>query len=739
MKKFIIPFVSALVVFPLFAAFSPERAAVSRRCAAESMTLLKNDGALPLKSGQRVVLIGPVTERYFIIGGGSAFVHVPYQVSVTNGLERAGFVIDPASRETAIWMISRYNAEDAEQGMEKFDLNAEELQTLADLKAQGFKRIVVLLNTGHAIGLRKLADDPAVSAILSVWYPGMEGGNAIADVLSGKVNPSARLTCTWAAERADYPADATWQEARQYVPYEEDVFVGYRYFSTIPGASKKVVYPFGHGLSYTSFARSDARFERQGDALKVSVRVTNTGKVAGRHSVLLYSSVQGAKAEHPALELRAFAKTALLAPGASEVLALTCSRRDLAYFDDEGTSGRIGSWVIDRGTYELRLGGSVAETEKVAEIVQAEEEVLSTPGFKLDAARLRRRLRANGAWTETPVTYGDKNGMWGWTPYKKELKEGEKKVMLQEVARGEKTLDEFIDALPLPELTKLLCGGTNIVTAGNTCSIGLLPEYGVTGLQTADGPVGIRLEDKENETNRWATAFPATALVSGSFDLELMTAYGRALGEEAAAVGIDIHLAPGICLSRHPMCGRNFEYMGEDPLVAGKMAAAFIRGVQSQGVASTIKHFACNNRENTRNESYSIVSERAARELYLKGFEIAVREANPKCLMTSYNGINGRRTGMTWGLVTGILRDEWGYEGLVMSDWGARAQLWEEVAAGSNVKMPDANGGVYDFGYLCERGAVDPKMVRASLKRVLKLVMASPRFRATLKYGKIDP
>ena len=746
MQKLFVVILAAAVSLPVFAKFSPERAEVARRCAAESIVLLKNDGVLPLAKGASVAAVEPVGLAWMGCGRGSAWIYMPYMIDIAQGLTNAGFRVDAESRDVAVWPIVRNSTEGREcQSLDDYYLSAAELAKLAELKAAGFKKIVVVLNVGTIISLAPLKDDPAVSAILYVSYPGMEGGNAVADVISGAVNPSGRLSVTFANRLEDYPSDATWQEGRHYVPYEEDIFVGYRYFATIPGACGKVTYPFGYGLSYTSFALSGKSVTRADGKVTVAVTVTNKGKAPGRNAVLAYVSLKGGKAQHPAKELKAFAKTKLLAPGESEKLSMTFAEEDLAYFDDEGVSGKIGSWAIDGGTYTVFVGGEPCCAEEAGSF-ELPARILSTPGFKLEPSRLARRLRADGTFAEAPVLYGDRNGARVDVPEVTERPSPERLIRLQQVAKGEKTLDEFLDQMPFADMMQLMVGQDNILSVGNTRSIGVLEAYGVPGLQTADGPVGIRLgqQPKEGEKpteDQLATAFPATALTSCSFDPALQEEYGRVLGAEAVEFSIDIHLAPGICLARHPMCGRNFEYMGEDPYLAGKMAAAYIRGVQSQGVGSTIKHFAANNRENTRRESYDIVSERAMREVYLRGFEIAVKEAKPKCVMTAYNGINGIWCGANFGLIEGILRGEWGFEGLVMTDWSARSHLWQNIAAGNDVKMPISMPGdftaddavVKEFCMFARQGRIDIRRIRASAKRVLRLVMDSPRFRATLK------
>ena len=697
-------------------------AALSRRVAGEGFVLLKNEGALPLAPGSKVAVEGPAFCEWLSCGGMSAFVKSAYVVDVPTGLRNAGFVVDPESRETAVFIVSRTCGRGGEPDLKAYELKPEEKKAFAAVKAKGYRRIVVVMNTGVGVETRPFADDPAVGALLWVGFPGMEGGNAVADVLSGKVNPAGRLVQTLANRLADYPAEENWQEGLYYVPYEDDIFVGYRYFETIPGADAKVTYPFGHGLGYTTFSRSDLSFAKDGDDCRVTVTVANVGKVAGRHSVLVYTSLRGGAADHPAKELRAFAKTRLLRPGERETLTLRFDRKDLAAFDDEGWSGRIGSWAIDGGEYSVWVGGSVREVAKAGSFTEPMT-ILSTPGFKLQNTMLAKRLRADGSYTRLPVTYGDRNG-----PVTKKtlpVSKPAKRILLGDVAAGRHTLDEFLDQLTAEELVSILVGKDNVTPTGTTGSIGRMDGYGSPGLQTADGPLGVGLY-------RLPTVqFPATDLLASSFDVALAEAVGSAIGEEDVHFGVDVQLAPGVNLYRHPTCARNFEYMGEDPLLAGKMASGVIRGIQGHGVASTIKHFFANQRISAVGEYTSVISERASREFYLKPFEIAVREAKPKCLMTAYNGANGRAAGSNWGAIEGILRGEWGYDGVVMSDWFARSILWEEIASGSDIKMPDDGGGSARMAQLLLEGTADLAKARTSAKRILRLVMESARFRAT--------
>ena len=705
-------------------------AAFSRRAAAESMVLLKNEnGTLPLAQGGKIALYD-VTGKYRAGGGGSSDVKAVRVVDIPSGLKEAGFVLDPQSRETAVVVIERASRESHDNSEEWFELSNKERETLAGIKAAGFAKIVFVCNSGHAINLAPLAEDPAVGAILWIWYPGGEGGAAVGDIVSGKVNPSGRLASTLARMVSDWPSDIGFRDYRGAVPYEDDIFVGYRYFETIPGAKEKVVYPFGHGLSYTDFRVQTSDVRSQESEVLVSVRVTNTGKVAGKRSVLCYTSQKGGQAEHPAIELRAYGKTGLLQPGASEELTLSFAKRDLAYFDDEGASGKPGSWVLDQGEYTVLVGGSVRDVAPAGSFTVAAPEVLETPGFKLKTDALARRLRADGSYTAVPLAYPTRPGRLGKGKVRKTPVKTPS-VTLYDVADGKATMDEFLDQMTLKEML-FLCYGHPRVDPNGTGSIGALAKFGISAAQTCDGPAGIRRSIK-------STYFPCAALLASSFDPALLREVGTALGTEAAETDFDILLAPGLCIHRHPRCGRNFEYFSEDPLVSGVSAAEYVKGVQSRGVGATLKHFAGNNREATRRFEKDIVSERAFREIYLRGFERAVKEAKPWAIMTAYSGINGYNCGEHYGLVTGILRDEWGFDGVTMTDWWTTVPLWRELAAGNDVKMPSDRGEIdrkaakEGFGVTLAERAEDADLltveaVRTSAARVCRMVMKTRRF-----------
>ena len=725
-------------------ALSPEIAmrhqTVARRAAAEGMVLLDNNGALPLAKGSKIALFGEWRD-YKTGGGGSSRVKPSRLVGFADGLAEAGFSVDPESRDAAVYVLYRAAGENRDMERLDYEVSAKEVAALKALREQGFAKVVLVVNGGVLPNVRPLVEDGVVDAALFTWYPGQEGCAAIGDILCGNVNPSGRLADTVAHKLADFPSDRSFMSSGDYVPYEEDIFVGYRYFETLPGAKAKVAYPFGHGLGYTTFDVGVVSFSR-GDAIEVKVSVKNTGAAAGRRSVLCYSSQTGGLADHPAIELRAFAKTGLLAPGESEVLTLSFAVTDLASFDDEGWSGRLGSWVVDRGRYTIFVGGSVRDVAGAGSFTLGEAVIIAAPGVKSRPDELARRLRADGSDGARDVRYCGKSGV-EWRGEKDYPAETSGSITLMDVADGKATMEAFLDQFSLADMVKFIHGHPALAKGGTGSIGGGLENYGVLGVQTCDGPCGVRRALP-------STAFPCAALVACAFDTALARDIGRVIGEEAADVDFDLLLAPGLCIHRHPLCGRNFEYFSEDPLVAGANAAAFVEGVQSTGVGATLKHFCCNNRETNRRLASAVVSERALREIYLRGFERAVREAKPWAIMTSYNHINGLAASIHHGILKGILRDEWGFDGVTMTDWYTSQPMWREVNNGNDVKMSHdldlfTDRATWRTG-LGERNTLEAyrsekakfvylyrDSIRASARRVCELVMKSHRFKAAMK------
>ncbi|MDO5144420.1 MAG: glycoside hydrolase family 3 C-terminal domain-containing protein [bacterium] len=752
---------------------SEEHRSLARRAAADGMVLLKNDGGLlPLARGTRLAVFGKAQADYVKGGGGSGDTTVAYVRSILDGLrekEREGRLslcapliafyeenvaqqyaqgsapgqtVEPplpaalleearAFADTALITICRFSGEGWDRSGTPHDgdyfLSPQE-EAMVQQVIAAFPHVAVALNTGGMMDVRWFREDDRVSAALMVWQGGMEGGAAAADLLVGDVCPSGRLTDTFAEDFADYPSSANFDESEDYVAYEDDIYVGYRYFETVPHAASRVCYPFGYGLSYTSFAITNAAIRAESDGFVATARVTNTGSVAGREVVQMYASAPQGLLGKPARVLVGFAKTALLQPGEAESVEIRFTQYDFASYDDTGKVC-LSAYVLEKGDYVFLCGKNVRDAAQVGDAWHLNENrVLRQLSAKCVPHELKRRLLPDGSYEQLRpdrvMVRDDRDFPFpGQRPleWREEINESAWKQptapQLADVAAGKRELSEILDLLTDEQLVHLLGGQPNRGVA-NTFGFGNLVRYGIPNVMSADGPAGLRIEKPAGVNT---TAFPCATLLACTWDEQLLYEVGRAGAEEVLENGIGVWLTPAINIHRTPRCGRNFEYYSEDPLLAGRLSAAMVRGIQSMGVAAAVKHLCCNNRETNRTECDSRLSERALREIYLKAFEINVREADPWTIMSSYNPMNGVRTSCNRELLTDILRGEWGFQGMVMTDWYTRGEHWREVNAGNDVKM--ARG---DEAQLLEKlrlGQVTRETLRTSAERVLRMLM----------------
>lgn len=723
------------------AASDPAMSELLCRAAAEGAVLLENDGTLPLKD--KFALFGRAQADSFYTGYGSGGdVIKPYQVSIAEGIlkERGlapdielletyrkwakehpvdhgywgnwplnypemplteDFVKDVAARaETAVVVLGRAAGEDRDCLLQEgsYYLKAEERNMLA-LAKKYFKKLVVLLNIGNVIDF-SWVDEFAPNAVLLLWQGGMETGNACAKLLSGAVSPSGKLSMTIAKRYEDYPA-SNFGDA-SHTDYTEDIYVGYRYFETF--AKEKVRYPFGYGLSYTTFSVDPSlTYDEQG--AEICVKVKNTGKCAGRCVVEAYVQKPFGKDGNPKREFVGFYKTGLLPAGGEEEAVIPVPVYRVTTYDEETSSE-----VLLGGEYVFFAGEDVRSAKEAGRV--------TTEG------RVLRHLAERGApRMPFPVFRAeDKGGEYSLIQVPVRLARSDVKAEMaasippeglwevhtepctfEDVREGKVPLRAFVSQLSFDELEAVSRGdykmNSPLGPEGNAGAFGgVLPSLnkkGVPPVITTDGPSGIRLK-------RASSLIPIGTLLACTFDEALVSEVYAGVGEEMRERGSDVLLAPGMNIQRSPLCGRNFEYYSEDPVLSGKIAAAAARGIQSAGVSACPKHFACNNQEFNRNNHDARVSERALREIYLKGFEICVREANPHCIMTSYNKINGVWAHYHFELVRGILRGEWGFGGCVMTDWWMKRARCPEypklkdnayrIRAGVNVLMP---GGDY--------------------------------------------
>ena len=666
---------------------------------------------------------------------------------------------DIKEADAAIYVLARNSGEGKDRRAEKGDyyLSDRELQNIRFM-TEHYKNCIVLLNVGGVIDLTSLKAIEGVQAIMLVGQTGNMGGYAVADVLTAKTIPSGKLTDTWAKSYEDYPSSATFSHRDGNLDdeyYSDGIYVGYRYFDTF---GVMPLYCFGYGKSYTEFEMKTINVTADEKQVKVEVEVTNIGdKYPGKEVVQVYYSAPDGIMEKPTQELAGFAKTKLLASGEKDVVTITFATTDMASFD-----AYDAAWVMEEGEYTIRVGNSSRNTEAVA-VIDLDEQVTTL--------QLKRLMRDTIAVRELHhmIPIFDIEFDFGVPAipfrimlqaenFKKELVEYEvmrrtlmdkrkdEVLTLEDVKAGNATLDELTAQLTVKEMAEL-CVGTerkngdgNVIGSASSCVPGaagdttssLLETRKVPNLIQADGPAGLRLETP-------CTAIPIATTLAQSWDMDLIHRMGELVGEEMKQLHVDLWLAPGMNIHRNPLCGRNFEYYSEDPVLTGLCAATETKGVQSQkGKGTTIKHFAGNNQEDNRMFTNAHISERALREIYLKGFEIAIKTAQPYAIMTSYNLINGVHSANNYDMLQNIARDEWGFEGLVMTDWYTSQDTTEMgmvspsgkyshsssvqcIKAGNDLQMPGCQQNVDDIVEAVNEGK---EITKADLQRCAKHILS---------------
>ncbi len=760
---------------------SPEHIALSRRVAADGMVLLKNENkALPLKQGEKIALFGKAAIEYIKGGGGSGDVHCPFVKNIYDGFKEKNveiyepvieFYKDYVEKEqknvitqkeidaawdivnnmefcqkrddmtyetfarmhvkeadvplsliekagenadTAIVTLSRFSAEGVDRRVQGGDYLLSDVEIrLLDNLCDNFKKIVVVINSGAPIDCEYFAENPKISALIFAWQGGIEGGCAIADVICGDVCPSGKLADTITKGYDVYPSVEDFNECFEYVNYSEDIYVGYRYFETIPDKKACVRYPFGFGLSYTSFEIGGIVCGENSGEITAACTVKNTGNVAGKEVLQLYYSAPQGRLGKPARELGAFKKTKLLQPGESETLAVSFPVSQMASFDDLGKIKK-SAYVLEEGEYKFFLGTSVRDNKELSfKYIVKEDTITEQCSDWCKPFKLPKRMVADGSFEALPT--GEEHYFYGINQ-EVNATAPEKEVMFDEIGVSI-SLDDFIRQFTLEELMDFV-GGKSPTGVANTGCFGGMSRLKIPPIPTADGPAGLRLNP---ETGIPTTAWPCATLIACTWDTELSFLVGEGGGSEIRENNIGIWLAPALNIHRNPLCGRNFEYYSEDPLLTGKIAASQVRGVQSQKVATSVKHFACNNKEANRFACDSRLSERALREIYLKGFEICVKEADPWTIMSSYNLINGQHTSESYELLTGILRDEWGFKNMVETDWGVKNDPVKEVKAGNDMKMHIGYPDDLMQGY--NSGEITRADLELCVKRVIEMTL----------------
>ncbi|WP_197068299.1 glycoside hydrolase family 3 N-terminal domain-containing protein [Candidatus Soleaferrea massiliensis] len=744
------------------AAALPGLSDVSRMAAAEGVVLLENpaygtggeaneiDKVLPVKNGQTVSIFGVVQDYYYSngtgSGGGVSGIAVDHITTIADGLrsnpnvkvnenlasiykawikenpfiENGGWTDNTswsqkempmteeivsdakAQSDMAIVIIGRTAGEDHEaQNIKGSYLLTDTEKDMLDKVYAQFDRVAVVLNVGHIIDMKWAADYPN-AAIVYAWQGGMEGGSATADVLTGDVTPSGKLNDTIAKNIEDYAADGNHTCDRwANLNYEEDIYVGYRYFETF--APEKVLYPFGYGISYTEFKTTTNDVTVADGSVTVNVMVENIGKMKGKEVVQVYYGAPQGLLGKPAKQLAAFAKTGVLQPGESQTMSISYKIDDMASYDDGGVTGNDSSYVLEAGDYKIYVGNDVRSCEQVKVYNEPETRVTDVLEEVMAPTRPLQRmkpgeLKEDGTYE---LTYEDVPQRT--VDYEQRIRDNfpaeiertdKKEYRLIDVYNGTITMDQFIGQFSDNDLAAIVIGEENNDSdRGTTGAAGCfgsvtksLEAMGIPLAIAADGPAGIRVNKSVT-----VSSIPNGTMLACTWNVDLVQKMYEYLGQEMVMNGVDTILGPGVDIHRYPLNGRNFEYFSEDPLVVGMMATASSRGIQSQGVTPTIKHFAANNLEKDRREYNSCVSERALREIYLRGFEIAVRSGNCRSIMTSYNAINGTWTSSSYDLNTIILRNEWGFDGIVMTDWwaslGEDQGFYDRASTGTNGKV----------------------------------------------------
>lgn len=668
---------------------------------------------------------------------------------------------DADGAQTAVYVISRISGEGNDRRLGgDYELSEQEWEDLLFLDQRSLP-IVLVINAGGVIELdRLLRKTKNVGAVLLISQSGQEGGHALADVLFGKAAPGGRLTATWARRYEDYPfsdrfsylnGDLTKEE------YKEGIFVGYRYFDSY---GVKPLFPFGYGLSYTKFDIGFEDLQISGEGFQVSFSVKNTGAHAGREVVQLYVTPPEGDDLKEHHRLIGFAKTKMLAVGETQRVTINVSQKQLASYRE-----RLHVWYMDAGNYVISVGKNVSDLKPCAVLEVAAYTVIE------QCTQICQRKNTFEELGESKQLQAEREKL-----QYKALTEGIGKypfVPKNETIRipvcsntPEQPVEDLIPLLygnlyeAASQAGMLGASGIRVPGSAGETTEALAEKYGIPSLAMADGPAGLRLQQSyevdpgtgqvyaagvlrmlENgfldsgEKHEGAetyyqhcTAFPVGTALAQTWDMELMQRFGEAIGDEMQEFHVDLWLAPGMNIQRNPLCGRNFEYYSEDPLVSGMMAAAVTKGVQSRrGCGVTVKHFVCNNQEDNRMGVDVQLSERALREIYVRGFEIAVREASPMAIMTSYNKVNGVQTANSKDLCTVLARKEWGFDGVIMSDWNTTAPddgsvPWKCVAAGNDIIMPGSPKDAENIWVAYAQGLLSEQEICDCAGHVLELV-----------------
>lgn len=658
----------------------------------------------------------------------------------------------------AVYVISRISGEGKDRRIEKGDyyLSSREREDILYLDRFHIP-LILILNSGGPVELTDILQETEnIRAVLNISQPGQEGGHAVADILFGRAVPEGKLTATWARQYEDYPFSDTYSYLNgdlEKEEYREGIYVGYRYFDSF---GVKPLFSFGYGLSYTSFGLAFRVLQTEKSSVQARVAVTNTGQsYAGREVVQVYVSFPQGRIEKESRRLAGFAKTDRLMPGESREVVVEIRQKQLAVFSEERQA-----WIVEAGTYGIWVGNSLDSAVLSAYLTVPREVVLErTHRICPRKEPFEELCRDSFGNSESRAEEEKKKTI----PVYEFVPCSQPEIQYVSPAEEQYSVEELIPLL----YGNITAGASTLGSAGirvpgsaGETTESLEGKYDIRSLIMADGPAGLRLRqsyqvDRETDSvhsagvlgslengfleseeiyenadtyYQYCTAFPVGTALAQTWDTDLLCEFGRAVAEEMREFHIDLWLAPGMNIQRNPLCGRNFEYFSEDPLLTGVLASAVTRGVQEQtGCGVTVKHFACNNQEDNRMGVDSCVSERALREIYLRGFEIAVKESTPAAIMSSYNLINGVHAANSYDLCTVVARKEWGFEGVIMSDWNTTVPEdgsipWKCADAGNDIIMPGNSDDDENIRQAYARGDLTEQKIRECAGRIISLV-----------------
>lgn len=714
---------------------------VAKEVSDEGIVLLKNDGALPLAVGERVALLGAYQD-FRISAVGASLIKPRWQLTLEEALvQRAAFTLSEDSG-TALYIISRRSGENQDNKpiAGNYYLTETEKRELSEAVKQ-YQRVILIFNTGYPVEMKWLSSLP-LSAILWTGFCGQRGTESLADILCGKVNPSGRLADSWPYDYYDLPAAQNFVNQGENTPvysddgkkqgvrvfYEEEQFVGYRYFDSFQNKSggqfdgnrNGAAYLFGHGLSYIKFSVS-AKAAWESSVIKISARIENTGRYAGKYSFLVYVGSPSGRLKKPLRIFAGFEKTRLLPPGESQTLTLEIPAKDFAVYDDKARA-----FVLEAGEYTVFVGGAIDEAEKIGSFTLAQDEIVEKTCSVLAPVEEVKGISADGTVRERtqmvprcevfPVRAVYQKPAFAELPAHRGAR-----ILFSDVKAHPEKLDEFVAQFSLKELVDFtVCNGSCFgpKQSGAAGKLAHSKKYGIPTYYMSDGNCGVNL-------NRCTTGFPASNVLAGTFNTQLAYKVGEVLAKESKEYGIAVNLGPGGNLHRNLLCGRHSEYFSEDPVLAGTMMAYQACGQEENGVRATYKHFLANGSELERKSSHSIMNERTLRELYLRVFDKAFSLYKPSCVMTSYNSVNGIYPSESAPLLHDLLRKRWGFDGFIMTDWGAcdTADAVRSVNAGTDLLTPGDKKLFKKIYSAAKRGEIFKGTLQNSVKHIIKVLL----------------